>query len=160
MTNNYELYHYGVKGMKWGVRRANRYESKARKYRSYAEKYDPKNRKNITSNERSELEIKSSKFREKAAKMEVKARLAKEGKSDLRKLHEASKLKGGYIDTQGLLRGPYADAVSRIRDKKGERYASELMRKHQSQSVLKFAGATIGGVTAYSIGMAYIINKL
>ena len=35
-----ELYHYGVKGMKWGHRRAQRYENKARIARESAKEWD------------------------------------------------------------------------------------------------------------------------
>ena len=41
--NENELYHHGVKGMKWGHRKAQKYFDKAQTHRSYAEDYDPKN---------------------------------------------------------------------------------------------------------------------
>ncbi len=41
--NEYELYHYGVKGMKWGVRRQqkkiDKYLKKARQYEKYSKEY-------------------------------------------------------------------------------------------------------------------------
>ena len=142
---NGELYHHGVKGMKWGVRRAKKYEAKAEKYRSRAKEYnDP---------------IKSSKYNAKAENAKVKALLARDGKNDIKKLRAAKKLKGGYIDTQGFLRGPYADAVGSIRAEKGERYASTLMQKERTQSLMKMTIALAVGSSAYSAGMAYILGR-
>ena len=38
ITNNGELYHYGVKGMKWGVRNKNRNNLTDRQIKKYAKK--------------------------------------------------------------------------------------------------------------------------
>lgn len=40
MEYNNELYHYGVKGMRWGHRKAQKYESKARLSRESAKEWD------------------------------------------------------------------------------------------------------------------------
>ena len=140
------LMHYGVKGMKWGVRRAQKYEAKAKRYRSRADE--------------AQGLVKKSKYSAKADTMDVKARLAREGRDDLKKLRAASKLKGHYTDTQGMLRGPYADAVGSIRAQKGERYASELMRKHSNQQVTKLLVASAAGSVAYAAGMTWLINNM
>lgn len=60
---NYELYHYGVKGMKWGVRRAEKYSSKAGSLRTRADEFEAKgNAKKAAS-----LRKKADKFTEKSA---------------------------------------------------------------------------------------------
>lgn len=159
-NENY-LAHYGIKGMKWGHRKAQRYENKAEIYRSYADDYDPKNYTvKLSDKERNKLQVKQSKFNEKAEKMDVKARIDREGKDDVKKLKAASKLKGHYTDTQGMLRGPYADAVGSIRAQKGERYASEILKKHQREQATKFMVGMTAATAAYVAGMAALIDRL
>ena len=137
-----ELYHYGVKGMKWGERRAQRYDSKASKYRTKAKEYNHNN------------DIKKfHKYKAKADKFDNKARLVREGKSDIKKLRKAARLKGSYIDTQGMLRGPYADVVGTIKTQKGERYAATLLRQHRAEQVIHISAASTAIGAAYCAGM-------
>lgn len=99
MINDYiiangELYHYGVKGMKWGVRRyekkASKARAKAKEYKMYADDYDPKNYTvKLKDKERSNLQAKSNKFRKmsnaenrKARSLEAKAKAAAEKASE------------------------------------------------------------------------------
>lgn len=62
--NEFELVHYGVLGMKWGVRRANRAASANKKLSRKAVRYDLKSAK---------LMKKSGKLQKKAAKLQKKA---------------------------------------------------------------------------------------
>ena len=47
-----------------------------------------------------------------------------------------------------------------IRTKKGERYASALMEKFETQQILKMSGALTAAGVAYAAGMAALINKM
>ena len=65
---NYELYHHGIKGMKWGVRRTEAQLRKARgnlrTYENYADDYDPKNYTvKLSNKERAKLQGQHDKYR-------------------------------------------------------------------------------------------------
>lgn len=90
---NEELYHYGVKGMKWGHRKARQYYEKGQKLRNRAAKYDTSGygvqskslQKKMNSNLR-----KAEKYERKAEKAELKSNL-KDARKELKKANKAER---------------------------------------------------------------------
>lgn len=80
---NYELYHHGVKGMKWGVRRAKKYQAKAKRARESADEWDEiANHKESAGKTKSAAKYRSyaAKDRRDADKYERKAEAIRTGK--------------------------------------------------------------------------------
>ena len=80
MNNNYiitkdgELYHYGVPGMKWGVRKADRYRARATVARKKAEELDEVADTSGSKIESLYLKRMAAKNRRKADDLDIKAR--------------------------------------------------------------------------------------
>lgn len=90
--NQYELYHYGVKGMKWGVRRA---EKKAAKNQARREKYLYKTEKKAKANKKYAREANSG-LRELKKNGLNSALVADRAKSNARYKSEMAFMKSDY----------------------------------------------------------------
>lgn len=113
---NGELYHYGVKGMKWGVRRyekkASKARAKAKEYKMYSDDYNPKNYTvKLKDKERAKLQANSDKYRKmanaenkKARTLEAKAKAAAEKASEPMTKERAKKavIKGAKVTAATL----------------------------------------------------------
>lgn len=101
LPNNEELLHYGVLGMKWGVRKASRQAEVNKRLLKKAEKYDLKSAKAAKKSEKihnkqdlqgaTKLGIKAEKQAAKAAQMQRKATSAKSDNEKVRYERKAAK---------------------------------------------------------------------
>ena len=151
------LAHYGVKGMKWGVRRAERNREKARMHRRFADDYDPsqstvklsnRQRARMTRNRNKEL-AKAQKYEDRAnyQSMSRKERKANRDKRNSR-----------YSDLErGMDKASYGSrGVKRInrRMNKGQSHArATLAEDTRGMAIgLGASAAVIAGLGLYSMG--------
>lgn len=136
-----ELYHYGVPGMRWGVRRANRMLGSNSKYMKKAMKYDIKSAKQTKKAEKAHSEIdleganrkavKSAKYNKKAAVLRKKASQASDSKQ-LKLERKAAKMeyKGAKLAREGntLSRTTGYGSKSESHARKADKYAKKAAK--------------------------------
>lgn len=147
---NGELCHYGVPGMKWGVRRyekkASKARAKAKEYKMYSDDYDPKNYTvKLKDKERAKLQANSDKFRKmanaenrKARSLEAKAKAASEKTSKPVTKQQAKK---------AAIKG--AEKTAKVLNKIGKVYLTD-------QLFFGGAGTKLAKATAMTAGRAAV----
>ena len=159
---NGQLYHHGVKGMKWGVRKAkDNYKSAKQKYRDANKQRQwgfgvdgiAKAQANQKKASNAYANMATAKAKYKAAKAKNSAKAEKaEFKSYVKSLRKNG-LPGSDYDTS---RGGRSTALlNKIKTEKGKQYADKVAKKLQKQLV----GEIIGGA-AIGVGMAVVAGIL
>lgn len=165
MTYPNELYHYGVKGMKWGVRRARNNEAVASARQSYknakqefktaAKDYRKTANHNFGVNGLKKVTAAKNKAQDAdmkllEAKAQYKASKAKNADKAYMKTYVKAMSKGGLPgsamdDAKG---GMSTRVYNSLTAKKGEAYADAVAKKVQNRAVAQIVGGTavaVGG---------------
>lgn len=133
-----ELYHYGVPGMKWGVRRDKS---------SFNTNYRPTGLTRPKGHDRI-----SNRKAERAAKRETRKADKKEYKNDVKNLRKTLRVDDvNLYDDKGLLVGRVnATTVvhNEIATRKGKDYADRVLKKARNQTYAKIAGSAVALVGA------------
>lgn len=143
--NDY-LQHYGVPGMKWGVRRASKLQTKADAYRRKAAQYDPSNStRKLSTRKQAKLQSKMDAANAKADKYQAKAnkkvekRYAKAGKYAGLAAYESDKGKQAYEKHDKSAKK--LEAMADKYDKAGQVAKAELART--SASAIRARGKNV-----------------
>lgn len=145
-----ELYHYGVKGMKWGHRRAQRYTNQAQLYRSSAKEMDVKAQKAFTKRGAAKYTARADAMRnaakiydqkskgtysKKAEKLKAKAGIDRESAKEWSTMAERAKNKGKL--TRATKYEQYAKS-DMDRAKRREQRAKDIVaRKLKTKKAIK-----------------------
>lgn len=162
-----ELYHHGVKGMKWGVRKAKeKYKSEKKRLRSAEkdlnkaawrgfgmkgiqnyEKVKKKTTAIATDTAMARAKYKSSKYEDskKAAKAEMKSYI---------KSFRKTGLPDSAADTSGRSRALY----DRLKTEKGKKYADTVVNKYQKRLVTEIVASAVVAVGA-GVASAMLQNQ-
>ena len=166
---NGELYHYGVKGMKWGHRKAAderaAYKQAKKDYR-YARRdanlhsYFAVGRQGLKANtaaikrkDKAELAMIDAKAKYKAAKASTEEKAKKAEFKTYRKEMQKSGLVGSAADDSSG--GRSTRIYNHMKAEKGKKYADAVEKK-----VEKVAVANIAGSVAVAVGAQVVINML
>lgn len=166
-----ELYHYGVKGMKWGVRRARHPEISTAKRVYKDAKKDL--RRAVRNERRSGLTAVGVNRLQKYGEMQNKRRDAEIKALDAKVAYKVSKAKNekqaakaefkAYKKAMNGVRNSAADTMSdgkstrvynHVMAKKGKEYADKVEKRIQNEAI-----ATIAGSAAFMVGQAYLNSR-
>ena len=148
MTYPSELYHYGVKGMKWGVKRASKYQSKADVARASADEWDEMARRATAKGKlkkaakytqaANEDRAYAAKYQDKANR-KVEKRYAKAGKMAGRAQYYQDKSNATYKKYDDAAK--LFDKKAKQYDKKGGVFKAEAARR--TASALRARGESV-----------------
>lgn len=144
-----ELYHYGVLGMKWGKRKAKRYESRSKRYRYDADE-ETRRAKEFESEARSYERAAKTSSAGKAKRLTKMARQAREDRDIYRESAETSK----------ALADKYSSKAKKQHEKlQASKYtkSKESVNSDKTKTYAK-AGAATAGVLLAAYG-AYKVAK-
>lgn len=145
---NGELYHYGVKGQKWGVRRyekkASKARAKAKEYKMYSDDYNSKNYTvKLKDKERAKLQANSDKYRKKANAENRKARSLEAKAKDAANKKPMTKEQAKKAAVKGV------EKTAKILNKVGKVYLTD-------QLFFGGAGTKLAKATAMTAGRAAV----